>query len=315
MKNIWNYFDKDGRTYWCNKTNTLKFWQEAQKGSRFIIFDLETTGLKKKADVVVEFSALVAEKINGFYTFVDSVEYYIRPVFKMTPEVIAVHGITNEFLEDKPTEEEIFPEIKAFFDKYKDAVITGYNVGFDIKFMEEMYKRQKLTFAPENVVDVFAMVKENIFFDEHEGNRRLSEILPVLFPGKSYKFHDSSDDIKATWDVGVGIIKRYFESGMVPENAKYPGKLISYQYWSVGKTQRLYCTIEMCGNYYDIYYDIYQSCWACEPNKNGGYNIFLYVNMDSIEEQFTAVAKLKGKEKFRLLRDNDNYRHWSTMAG
>ena len=57
MSNIWNYFGQGGRHYWCNKTNTLDFYNAVMQGKKFLIFDLETTGLKKNADVIVEFSA------------------------------------------------------------------------------------------------------------------------------------------------------------------------------------------------------------------------------------------------------------------
>lgn len=47
MSNIWNYFGQGGRHYWCNKTNTLNFYNAVVQGKKFLIFDLETTGLKK----------------------------------------------------------------------------------------------------------------------------------------------------------------------------------------------------------------------------------------------------------------------------
>ena len=49
MSNIWNYFGQGGRHYWCNKTNTLDFYNAVMQGKKFLIFDLETTGLKKNA--------------------------------------------------------------------------------------------------------------------------------------------------------------------------------------------------------------------------------------------------------------------------
>lgn len=314
MINIWNHFNKDGRVYWNSKENTLNFWKAVSDGRKFVIFDLETTGLKKNADVIVEFSAIVVEKVNGIYDFTEFVEYYIKPPFVMTPEVVAVHGITNEFLEDKPLEEEIWPLVKDFFERHSEDVICGYNVGFDTKFMEVWAKRHKDEFAPKEVIDMFAMVKENIFFDEHEGNRKLSDILSILYPAKQYKFHDASDDIKATWDVGKGILTKFVEQKPVPEYAKPTGQLISYEYWSMGKTQRLYCTIKVDGKYYEIYYDIYQSCWVCDTSKNEDVNVFLYVNMENIEEQFQKIAESKGKKKFRLLRDKDDHKHWNLSA-
>lgn len=313
MQNIWSYFTKDNKAFWCHKLVTLQFWRAISEGRKFIIFDLETTGLKKKADVIVEFSAIVMEKTGKFYEMTEAVEYYIKPPFQMNPEVIAIHGITNEFLSDKPTEAEAYPAIKAFFNRHKDGIISGYNVGFDCKFMEAYAARQKDVFSPGEVIDMFDMVKENIFQNEHEGCRKLSHILSVLYPSKQYNFHNASDDILATWDVGKGILQNYVKSQPTLEGSKPCGKLSSYQYWAMGKTQRLYCTISVNGKYYDIYYDIYQSCWVCELDKNEA-NVFTLVNMEDIEDQFTKIAAQKGKKKFRLLRDSDNWKNWKTAV-
>lgn len=47
MGNIWNYFGMGGKHYWCNKGNTMRFYNAVMQGRKFLIFDLETTGLKK----------------------------------------------------------------------------------------------------------------------------------------------------------------------------------------------------------------------------------------------------------------------------
>lgn len=314
MSNIWNYFGQGGRHYWCNKTNTLDFYNAVMQGKKFLIFDLETTGLKKNADVIVEFSAIVMEKIGKYYQMTDTIEQYIKPPFQMTDEVIAVHGITNEFLEDKMMEEEAWPIIHNFFEKHKDAIISGYNVNFDIKFMTAYASRMKEIFEPTDVIDIFGIVKENIFPDEHDGCRKLSHILEILYPGKTYQFHNASDDILATWDIGTGVLKKFIESNPVVEDSKYKAQIASYQYWKAGKTQRLYVTIRFSETFYEIYYDIYSSCWVCEDSKNNEFNVFQWINMDDIEDKLTKIAATKGKEKFRLLRNKGTWKNWQNIA-
>lgn len=314
MSNIWNYFGMGGKHYWCNKANTMRFYNAVMQGRKFLIFDLETTGLKKNADVIVDFSAVVMEKVGQFYQKTDEIEQYIKPPFTMTDEVIAIHGITNEFLEDKPEERDVWPVVKEFFEKHKDAVISGYNVGFDIKFMTAYAGRMKESFEPEEVVDIFGIVKENIFADEHDGCRKLSHILGILYPGKTYQFHNASDDILATWDVGVGVLKKFLESKPVLEESKHKAQISSYQYWKAGRTQRIYVTLRFSENFYEVYYDIYSSCWVCEDDKNNEFNIFEWVDMNDVENKLTKIAESKGKDKFRLLRDKDNWRSWKNIA-
>ena len=72
---------------------------------REIVFDTETTGLNVKGgDRLVEIGAV--ELINHVPT---GKEYhqYINPMRSMDENVVKVHGLTEEFLSDKPTFEEI----------------------------------------------------------------------------------------------------------------------------------------------------------------------------------------------------------------
>ena len=204
--------------------------------------------------------------------------------------------------------------IHNFFEKHKDAIISGYNVNFDIKFMTAYASRMKEIFEPTDVIDIFGIVKENIFPDEHDGCRKLSHILEILYPGKTYQFHNASDDILATWDIGTGVLKKFIESNPVVEDSKYKAQIASYQYWKAGKTQRLYVTIRFSETFYEIYYDIYSSCWVCEDSKNNEFNVFQWINMDDIEDKLTKIAATKGKEKFRLLRDKGTWKNWQNIA-
>ena len=110
-----------------NKIESKKLVEAFKNGKKILIYDTETTGLDKVADVIVEYSAIVMERVNGKYQLTESFEQYIRPKFEMSEDVIKIHGITNEFLRDYPYEEEAYKNIKAFLNKHKDAIISGYN--------------------------------------------------------------------------------------------------------------------------------------------------------------------------------------------
>ncbi len=70
-------------------------------------FDLETTGINISKDRIVEISILKVFP-NGKE---ESKTWLVNPEMKIPEEVIAIHGITDEDVEDKPTFKELAKEI------------------------------------------------------------------------------------------------------------------------------------------------------------------------------------------------------------
>lgn len=295
--NIWESLAKEEKAYWAHKDETLRFWKQVSEGKPFIVFDVETTGLKKDIDRIIEFSAIRMEKVAGVYRKVAEMEQFIKPPFAMDPKVIEVHGITNEFLEDKPDESAVWEGIKDFFTD--DAIVMGYNISFDIKFTQAMLARYGASFEPESI-DVFTLVKENIFTNEHNNERKLSQITHLLFPEKNFQYHDSSEDILATWEVGVEILKHYVKSRPIPETSKPKGKVIRYEAKKYGAWKGIFVTAAVGKDYHDFYYDVRQSCWVQKYNMIPVFNL---IDMEDIEAQMNKFAEEKGIKHFHLLKD------------
>lgn len=99
---------------------------------RQIILDTETTGLKpENGDKIVEIGAveIIDNKKTG-RTF----QTYLNPGKEMDEHVIKVHGITNDFLRDKPKFKDIFEDFIKFLD---GAETVMHNADFDIKFLNK----------------------------------------------------------------------------------------------------------------------------------------------------------------------------------
>lgn len=98
---------------------------------REIVFDTETTGLDPfQGDRVVEIGAV--ELVNHVPTG-RKYHQYINPERAMSAEVIAVHGLTDAFLADKPTFKEIADDFLAFIGE--DSKLVAHNASFDMKFI------------------------------------------------------------------------------------------------------------------------------------------------------------------------------------
>lgn len=123
---------------------------------REIVLDTETTGLKAQGgDRLVEIGCV--ELYNRIPT---GVEYhaFINPQGKeVHPEALAVHGISNEFLADKPIFNDVFGDFIEFI--AEDQLII-HNAPFDIGFINmELGRVNHPLIAMDRVVDTLALAR------------------------------------------------------------------------------------------------------------------------------------------------------------
>lgn len=99
-----------------------------------IVLDIETTGLDFTREKMVEFAAVRLEnnKIK------DEFQTLINPKQHIRKSSIAIHGITQDMVEDAPTEEEVMPKILEFIGDYP---IVAHNAIFDWTFINEASQR------------------------------------------------------------------------------------------------------------------------------------------------------------------------------
>ena len=128
---------------------------------RQIILDTETTGLDPNdGHRVIEIGCI--EMVNRRLTD-RTFHVYINPEREIDQEALAVHGITNEFLTDKPNFSGIADE---FIEFVRDAELIAHNAPFDVSFLEAELER--IPGAPSifslmhggAAVDTLAMAKE-----------------------------------------------------------------------------------------------------------------------------------------------------------
>ncbi|MBQ8671307.1 MAG: DNA polymerase III subunit epsilon [Alphaproteobacteria bacterium] len=123
---------------------------------REICFDTETTGLNvNNGDRLIEIGAL--ELINHIPTGKIFHEY-INPEREVPDEVVKVHGITTEFLADKPKFYEIAQKWVDFVGD--DGIFVAHNAEFDMRFINfELERCGFPTYKWDRVVDTLAIAK------------------------------------------------------------------------------------------------------------------------------------------------------------
>ncbi|MGF6160286.1 DNA polymerase-3 subunit epsilon [Ensifer sp. KUDG1] len=122
---------------------------------REIIFDTETTGLDNREDRVIEIGGVELE--NQFPTG-RTLHIFVNPGSrKVHPDALAIHGITDEFLKDKPPFADVVEEILAFFG---DARWVAHNATFDMGFINAEFARLGMPpIANDRVTDTLALAR------------------------------------------------------------------------------------------------------------------------------------------------------------
>lgn len=106
---------------------------------RQVILDTETTGLDaKQGHRVIEIGCLelVGRRLNEERRF----HYYLNPERPSDEGAVAVHGLTDEFLADKPKFAEVVDELLSFV---AGAEVIIHNAAFDVEFLNAELARLK----------------------------------------------------------------------------------------------------------------------------------------------------------------------------
>lgn len=126
--------------------------------TRQIVLDTETTGLSADSgDRIIELGCveLVNRKLTG-----NNLHLYFNPGRESHEDALKVHGISNEFLKDKPKFAETVDEILAYL---QGAEIIIHNAAFDVGFLSkelELIGRPAFGSYVASVTDTLAMAKE-----------------------------------------------------------------------------------------------------------------------------------------------------------
>lgn len=163
-----------------------------------LIFDVETTGLDPERDQIIELCCQVglgpSRRIRT---------WRIRPEVPIRPEAEEVHGISMEELDGEPS----FCECaEAFVPLFEAAgTVVGYNVEFDIKFLEADCRRNGIDldlWGHKSVIDLYRLWRV------HE-QRRLADA-HVRFVGTEPEGQHTADgDVRATAAVLDGMMKEF----------------------------------------------------------------------------------------------------------
>lgn len=131
------------------------------KEVKFACLDTETTGLcPEEGGKICEVAVCVSkagQPVEEFSTLVN-------PQMPMHPDVIAIHGITNEMVKNAPVFADILPKLLGILD---GCVLVAHNADFDLKFLRYECEQCGMKFPDLPVIDTLKLAKKSGRFEKN----------------------------------------------------------------------------------------------------------------------------------------------------
>ena len=155
---------------------------DAPISGRYIIFDLETTGLSAATERIIEIGAVKVE--NG--EILESFDLFVDPEKAITPEITRLTSITNEMVAGAPKEAEALEQFFRFCDGCD--ILVAHNADFDMGFLRAAIRRCG---REEDPVQIDTLVMARAMYPELK-KHKLDTIAERL--GVTQKHHHRADD-------------------------------------------------------------------------------------------------------------------------
>lgn len=169
---------------------------------RQIVLDTETTGLSaENGDRIIEIGCveLVGRKLTG-----NNRHFYLNPERDSHEDALKVHGISNEFLKDKPKFAAVADELLEYL---RGAEIIIHNAPFDVSFLNkelELIGREPIRHCVARVTDSLMMAKE-LFPGKRNSLDALCDRLDVDNSGRT--LHGALLDAELLADVYINLTR------------------------------------------------------------------------------------------------------------
>ena len=286
---------------WRNPKYKRQLFTALKTYDEIIIYDLESTGLSTINDRIIQFAAVKFKVINNKYLeLIEEYNQYINPGFAVSEKIEELTGITNEFLFDKPFEDEVFRKIKDFIGD--NVCVCGYNNNkFDDKMMESLYKRYNEEFCPSMSLDTFLMCRDIISKDK-VSSFKLCELIKYYNLDKGIEFHNAIDDVKATGLLLNKFIEEYQTNPnlLIKDTMDKPiPRIFSIGYWE--GFSHLQARVYVSTNYGKVYFQINYKYWE---NKDQDIDVINKINMEKLEElvlYHTELDRIEDLHKFKKI--------------
>ncbi|NFA61986.1 UvrD-helicase domain-containing protein [Clostridium sporogenes] len=177
-----------------------------------VVFDVESTGINTTEDEIVQIAGV---KINNKGEVIESFQKFLVPN-KSVGDSYLVHGFSDEFLKENGGDKKTV--LKKFLEFIEGTVVIGHNVTFDITILNSELER--LSLEKSNFKTYYDTLDIARRFYPNLTNHKL-ETLSHLFNTETKSSHDAMEDILATKDVLMFMLKEKVKPTMINRMAVY----------------------------------------------------------------------------------------------
>lgn len=244
-----------------------------------VVFDVESTGINIIEDEIVQIAGI---KINNKGEVIESFQRFLIPK-KSVGDSYLVHGFSDQFLKENGENKKVV--LKDFLEFIKDTVIVGHNVTFDISILNSELERLSLEKASfKTYYDTLDIARR---FYPSLTNHKL-ETLSKLFNTETKSSHDAMDDILATKDVLMAMLKEKVKPTIINRMVVYGKYIKKFQpiYEEITNLKKL----SYIKNPKDIIGEIVNKTKIKEIYKDQ------YIKINNLREFFVIAKEIENKE-------------------
>ena len=202
---------------------------------RQVVFDTETTGMPVElGHRVIEIGCveLIGRRLTGRHF-----HHYLNPDRESDPGALAVHGLTSDFLADKPRFSSIAQEFVEFI---RDAELIAHNAKFDVGFLDAEMARVAADLPRirdiARVTDTLTLAREQ-FPGQRNGLDALCKRLGV--DNSSRTLHGALLDAELLADVYLALTAGQSDLGLSLRNDSRPGDRLPFDVSALPKVPRV----------------------------------------------------------------------------
>lgn len=180
-------------------------WRDAT----WVAFDTETSGRYPVESEICEIAAVKWSLDSQGKARQETFASLVKPTRRMSDEVIRIHGITNEMVQDAPPIAEVLPKFVAFI---RGSVLLAHHAQFDLGFVAAALEDSGLALPAEPTICTSLLAQANV---PETPNHRLQTLVPYfgVDPGQA---HRALDDAQSCLQVALKIFER-LDSHLTPQ--------------------------------------------------------------------------------------------------
>lgn len=170
--------------------------------NKYVVFDIETTGLSNFRDKIIEIGAVKIENNK----IIDIYQRFVNPKEPLSDFTTELTGITNQMVSSEKEIDEILPEFLEFS---KGSILVAHNAEFDVGFIKSKSNELGLSFDPVYMDTMFISRAINPKFKNHK-----LDTLTKNYQVSLLNHHRASDDAKATAEVFIKMLQQIEDMGV-----------------------------------------------------------------------------------------------------